>query len=843
MKNRIYLSLFAIGLALSSCSDETLGTSQVQDGNLVITATIDGNNIDTRTLIYNEADGSTLFWSPGDAIGVNSESAKNVKFTSINASRTVAANFLGAIEGTPVNAYYPYSDVVGDGLENNKLTITLPDVIKFESNPEAETANPTSIMSTNGPMVSTQYASQDNGGSFAFKHICGLMRIAIAGIPANATSLVISADQNIAGTGTIEDITTGTPQLLPPTTGSKTVTITLPETTTYGEKIFYIPLPVATYSKLTVELKKEDGSAILTKNISDLSVACGQLVDMNKLIGLELKPSEVKEAIANLVDQEKVDIIIKDVTAGDATIELPVYSVGGTRTVNLLFAKIPTTKVTIKMVEEKKISISNLNIKLPGSQDYSDAAWTKTPAWSNAEAAPDFEITLSGAKITLDSKDENKVAQYGNVSLSGGNASYIGSSLKGNTTVNSLTVQAGSDINVTGLVGQIISANKENATRIFLNKGSNVKKGGYCYEIKNLSEYTVTCKDLLAWNGTLSCEPLKDGSGCYLIRSAAELAWFQGTLQSAKKAAVPATMTASAKLYCDINMNKKPWKGIVLGAGCTFDGQNHTISNLTINEYMLNENSEFTPPACAGLFSTTLDNSVVTGVKLNTVKIKTEAKWLGALIGHSYSREISGCTVDGVTIDGSTSNNNTYNAFRIGGLIGFMDKNTVTDVQVTDCSVTNATLTGCFSIGGLVGTTMFAQNIAFTNCTTSTITINMDQTAMKALQEHEVGNNHQPADKIQDYIGYMSKMIGGVSTDDGSTLTFTNCTPDAEFSSAEGNSFWYDNSYTGYSSGQDFSVKGSQYVGKVDKNSIIIVGGKTWTKGTDYSVFTDHKAQ
>lgn len=189
MKNRIYLSLFAIGLALSSCSDETLGTSQVQDGNLVITATIDGNNIDTRTLIYNEADGSTLFWSPGDAIGVNSESAKNVKFTSINASRTVAANFLGAIEGTPVNAYYPYSDVVGDGLENNKLTITLPDVIKFESNPEAETASPTSIMSTNGPMVSTQYTSQENGGSFAFKHICSLMRIAISSIPANATSL------------------------------------------------------------------------------------------------------------------------------------------------------------------------------------------------------------------------------------------------------------------------------------------------------------------------------------------------------------------------------------------------------------------------------------------------------------------------------------------------------------------------------------------------------------------------------------------------------------------------------------------------------------------------------
>lgn len=845
MKNRIYLSLFAIGLALSSCSDETLGTSQVQDGNLVITATIDGNNIDTRTLIYNEADGSTLFWSPGDAIGVNSESAKNVKFTSINASRTVAANFLGAIEGTPANAYYPYSDVAGDGLENNKLTITLPDVIKFESNPEAVAIGSTSIMSTNGPMVSTQYTTQDNGGSFAFKHICGLMRIAIAGIPANATSLVItSADQNIAGTGTIADITTGTPQLLPPTTGSKTVTITLPETTTYGEKIFYIPLPVATYSELTVELKKEDGSVILTKSISSLSVACGQLVDMNKLIGLELKPSEVKEAIANLVDQEKVDIIIKDVTAQDATIELPVFSEGGTRTVNLSFAEIPTTKVTIKKAEGGEISISNLNVKLSGSQDYSGAAWIQIPAWSNAEAAPDFEITLPGAKITLDSKDENKVAQYGDVSLSGGYDSYIGSQLKGNITVNSLTVQAGTNINVTGVVGQITIPNgNKNTANVFLKKGSNVKKSGYCYEFNNLSEHTVTCKNLLAWDGTSKLDPQKDNSGCYLIRSAAELAWFQGTLESAKKAVVTATMTASAKLCCDINMNKKPWKGIVLGAGCTFDGQNHTISNLTINEYMLNEDSKFTEPACAGLFSTTLDNSVVTGVKLNTVKITTEAKWLGALIGHSYSREISGCTVDGVTIDGSTSNNNTYNAFRIGGLIGFMDKNTVTDVQVADCSVSNATLTGCFSIGGLVGTTMFAQNIAFTNCTTSAITIKMDQTAMSALQKHEVEKNNQSADKIQDYIGYMSKMIGDASTASGSTLTFTNCTPDAEFTSAEGNSFWYNNSYTGYSSGQDFSVKGSQYVGKVDANLTIIVGDKTWTKGTDYSVFTDHQAQ
>lgn len=839
MKNRIYLSLFAIGLALSSCSDETLGTSQVQDGNLVITATIDGNNIDTRTLIYNEADGSTLFWSPGDAIGVNSESAKNVKFTSINASRTVAANFLGAIEGTPVNAYYPYSDVVGDGLENNKLTITLPDVIKFESNPEAETASPTSIMSTNGPMVSTQYTSQENGGSFAFKHICGLMRIAISSIPANATSLVISADQNIAGTGTIEDITTNA-SLTPPTIGSKTVTITLPKTTTYGEKIFYVPLPVATYSKLTVELKKEDGSAILTKSISDLSVACGQLVDMNKLIGLELKPSEVKEAVVNLKYGEVVDIIIKDVTAQDATIEFPTYNEGGERSVNLLFAEKPTTKVTIK---GDGISISNLNVKLLGSQEYDGSAWTSIPEWSNAATAPDFDITLPGAtNITLDS-DNEKVAQYGNVSLAGGGNSYIGSQLKGNITVNSLTVQAGTNINVTGLVGQItISNDNSNTKNVFLKNGSNVKKSGYCYEFYNLSEHTVTYKNLLAWDGTSRLEPQKDNSGCYLIRSAAELARFQGTLEAAKKAAVTATMTASAKLCCDINMDSKPLKGIVLGAGCTFDGQNHTISNLTINDYMLNEDSEYTDPACAGLFSTTLDNSVVTGVKLKTVKITTEAKWLGALIGHSYSKEISGCNVEEVTINGSTTNN-TFNAFRIGGLIGYMDKNTVTDAQVTDCSVTNATLTGCYGIGGLVGATMYAQNITFTNCKTSAITIKMDQTAMSALQKHEVENNHQSEDYIQNYIGYMSKMIGDAFTASGSTLTFTNCTPDTEFTSEEGDGFWYNNSYTGYSSGQDFCVKGSQYVGKVDKNPTIIVGNKAWIKSTDYHVFTEHAAR
>lgn len=839
MKKITYISLLTIALTWSACSDnEMLDSSPLPEGNLTVQATIDNGQPAARTHIYNTS--NNLFWTPGDEIGVYGTTGNNIKFFSVETNNQKTARFSGSFPNsdTPVYAYYPYSATEGDGLsgEGNKTwNVTLPENIEFA---RLEDASPVGAdrMGTNAPMIATSYDSE--GKAFAFKHVCGLMRITIASIPADAASLVItSADQNISGKCTIADITASSPQLTPPTGGNKTVTITLPQTETYGEKTFYIPLPVATYSKLTMELKKADDSIILQKSISNLPVACGQLVDMNKLIGLELKPSEVKSTLATaLANGGTVDVLIKDVTAADATIEFPTFAQGGSRTVNLLFADIPTTKLTIKKAEGEGPSIGTLNVKLPGSETSNSDAWTETPAWTDVENAPDFDISLPGAKITLDSDNEDKVAQYGTVSLAGGYSSNIGSTL-GNITINSLTIAAGTNIDVTAVIGKIsIPTDNSNTSQVSL------KKGGYCYNFENLSGRAITYKNLLAWDGTLKCKPLTDASGQYLIRSAAELAYFQRTKESALKGDVTPTMNANASLCCDINLNNKPWMGIVLAAEKTFNGGSHTISNLKVEEYSLEEQSKATPRACAGLFSTTLQNSTVTNVILNKANIAVEAKWCGALIGHSYSGTVSQCTVKNVTVGKATDTQTpTHYSYRMGGLIGYVD--CTSNVAITDCHVEGATITGAYALGGLLGTTMWGYDVTITGCSVKNINLIIDQPALKSITSESNG-------PYTAYIGYNGMMVGSVQQQNSKKLIFDNCSIDAsvttttreqwlcsELKDGQNHAFIGGNSWIGRVGGKDLESGKAQIVLQNGCTENNVNADKTFTEGTDYNAY------
>lgn len=873
MKKITYISLLTIAFTWSACSDnEMLDSSPRPEGNFTVEATIDNGQPDARTHIFNIS--KQLWWTPGDEIGVYGTTGNNIKFFSVETTNKETASFSGSFPNndTPVYAYYPYSATDGEGLsgEGNKTwNVTLPEKIEFA---RLEAASPSTLdrMGTNAPMIATSYDAGSN--TFTFKHVCGLMQITIASIPTDAASLVITSEgenQNISGKCTIADITASSPQLTPPTSGSKTVTITLPQTETYGEKTFYIPLPVATYSKLTMELKEADGSIILQKSVSSLPVACGQLVDMNKLTGLELKPSEVKSVLATaLANGGTVDILLKEITANDATIEFPTFAQGGNRTVNLLFAAIPTTKLTIKKAEGEGPSIGTLNVKLPGSETFNSEAWTETPAWTDVANAPGFDISLPGAKITLDSDNENKIAQYGEVSLSGGYSSYIGSTLKGNITINSLTIAAGTNINITGVIGKIsIPAENSTTTQIFLNKGSNApKRVGYCYEFENLSGRTITYKSSLPWDGTLKCKPLKDAGGQYLIRSAAELAYFQPAQAptSSTAANMTATMDASAKLCCDINLNNEPWLGMILGENAVFDGGNHKISNVKIKNYVLSEESIYSKEACIGLFAATKPGSQIKDIeidKFTSEETGLAAKWCGALVGYSRGTTLySNCKVSKVTIKSNESN-----AYRIGGLIGFIDRVTGTDLPVTveGCSATNVTITGAYSLGGLIGTIQGSAERTITNCSV-TEPIKIEQnTASSALTG---GFNYNPTTQKatyyapKEYVGNVGKFIGDLAC----SITFSNMNESVtEFTAKELTAFGFGKIQVGNYTKDSVSeftdtvkkemkneaLRNATYVSLQDattpfipaqtaNNITIVVNEKTLTTGTDFNRFT-----
>lgn len=135
------------------------------------------------------------------------------------------------------------------------------------------------------------------------------------------------------------------------------------------------------------------------------------------------------------------------------------------------------------------------------------------------------------------------------------------------------------------------------------------------------------------WDGTTKTQPQKEGN-VYQIKSAAELAWFQSKQAptSATAASLPVTVDADAKLCVDINLNNKPWLGMVIN-GKTFDGGKHTISNLNMSQYLLNQQATiYTPEACIGLFAAVYGNATIKDITLDRVTIEPSAekspKWV-----------------------------------------------------------------------------------------------------------------------------------------------------------------------------------------------------------------------
>lgn len=344
------------------------------------------------------------------------------------------------------------------------------------------------------------------------------------------------------------------------------------------------------------------------------------------------------------------------------------------------------------------------------------------------------------------------------------------------------------------------------------------------------------------WDGVSRVEPKKDNE-VYQITSAAELAWFQRTKEDAVKANVTPTMTADAVLCNDIDLNNKPWMGIVLATGKTFDGGNHTISNLKVEAYSLEEQSNVTTRACAGFFSTTLGSSTVKDVTLEKVNIAVEAKWCGALIGHSYSSTVSGCTVKNVTVGKATNSSSpTHYSYRMGGLIGYVD--CTSDVAITDCHVEAATITGAYALGGLLGTTMWAYDVTVTNCSVKNISLVIDQPALKSIASPSNG-------EYEAYIGYNGMMVGSVQQTSDKKLTFDKCSIDAsitaetriqwlcsELKDALGRVFAGGNSWIGRVGGVDLTNGKAQIILQNSCKESSTSADKTFTEGVDYNVYT-----
>ena len=202
------------------------------------------------------------------------------------------------------------------------------------------------------------------------------------------------------------------------------------------------------------------------------------------------------------------------------------------------------------------------------------------------------------------------------------------------------------------------------------------------------------------------------------------------------------------------------WVPIGIGGGTeksfcgTFNGNNHTISNLKSNH------KDF-----AGLFGSLY--GYVKNLKMENVNITSThyAGGIAAHLGSENGKEISGCSVSGGTIKSTPElvNGSYDNGDKVGGILGYMagiDK-------VTNCTATNLTIQGYRDLGGIVGIANGKSTVS--GCTATGITIIQDNL-----------NGYKSYDEVKDMVGGIAGRVAKdatITTDNSSsnvTIEHTN---------------------------------------------------------------------
>ena len=269
-----------------------------------------------------------------------------------------------------------------------------------------------------------------------------------------------------------------------------------------------------------------------------------------------------------------------------------------------------------------------------------------------------------------------------------------------------------------------------------------------------------------SWDGSSVSEPETDpdNENTYLISTPAELAWVAQQVNGKKDNFKDKTLL----LTNDINLNGHHWTPIgnvndypTISFWGTFDGQNHTISNLTASDNAKGY-------AAAGLFGSLI--GTVKNVTLKNVDIRS-THYAGAVVAYSSAQPygitiIDNCHVDGGTITSVPEFTGTSydSGDKAGGIIGYY----ATDDNVTSCTAKNLTITAYRDLGGIVGS---GPESGMTGCSVENITLVQDNTngyetdavtTVGALGGRDVNNGNQPYDGEYE-SAVTKKVVGNVS--------------------------------------------------------------------------------
>lgn len=284
MKKTLLYGVWLALLVFCSCSNEEAWYHNDSAGKSVLKVRIE-NSADTRTTIGDE---NQVIWEMEDTIGVFVDGkTTSMPFTLVSLEDDGTAVFVGDLpqDAEPFLAYYPYRE--NASLDGNKLSITFPEEYEYTG-------------STYGPMMA--FPSED--GSCTFRHLAGLLKITVNDMPVGARKLVLAQDywaSDLTGRFFVDDITVPDPVLR---VGNMfdvpDLVINIPDAMTTGKQTFYVPVPVQTYSMVTVLIKDADDKTIWYRPIKDLTVERASLIEMPAV------DTEAKLTITSHVSDETI---------------------------------------------------------------------------------------------------------------------------------------------------------------------------------------------------------------------------------------------------------------------------------------------------------------------------------------------------------------------------------------------------------------------------------------------------------------------------------------------------------------------------------------------------------
>ena len=237
-------------------------------------------------------------------------------------------------------------------------------------------------------------------------------------------------------------------------------------------------------------------------------------------------------------------------------------------------------------------------------------------------------------------------------------------------------------------------------------------------------------------------------SGAYVVKATIQIATVADLQALATLVNTPngtATKGNTYELIADLDMTGVAWTPIGNQAAYpgrsfqgTFDGKNHTISNLKCID-----NSVIY--ATAALFGSASD-ATIKNITLVNVDIQSTHEAAG-ILGYHGDRTvvtITNCHVDGGTIFSTPellSNGNYDNGDKVGGILGYgTSKN-----AITNCSVKNVTITGYRDLGGIAG---------FTSGTVTN----------SSVEDTEIIQSNINAYKDEDQFSTAGEIVGGRSS-------------------------------------------------------------------------------